>query len=307
MKIITPYAQIVLRDMKRGGMAMIEMAARNCYKSEQKGEAEQFVKRLIQRGHDAMLEHGDYVFRMDEYDQFERLACALQRIEHGSGRKINITMTNIGERHIVSGNIRAWRELLGAEDTAKHLFAGHIDEVYRTGIGGLKGAEPDPRVHPMLYGDLQTMEERLAHERKTVRFVIDRGVSHEFVRHRQFAFAQESTRYCNYANGTFGREITVVKPPFFEKGTVAYHHWELACDSAERFYFKLIDLGCTPEQARDVLPVSLKTELIMTGTLGAWEHFFDLRARQITGPAHPQAVEVAKPLMRAMEAARDAQ
>ena len=294
MRIIMPYAQAVPRDISRGGMRMIEMAARNCYRSEGAGDPEGFVRRLIERGHDAMLEHGDYIFRLDDYHMLDCLQAALRRHEEDTGRRIPLTVTNIDQRHIVSGTVRAWRELMQADTAAKHYFAFLIDPVYRHGVREVEDPEPQTGVHPLLYADLAGPVERAAHMRVTMRFVIDRGVSHEFVRHRTFAFAQESTRYCNYSNGKFGKEITVIQPCFLREDTVTYHQWELACESAERYYFKLLELGMKPEEARDVLPVSLKTELIMTGTLGAWEHFFDLRVRQVTGPAHPQAVEAGK-------------
>ena len=132
-----------------------------------------------------------------------------------------------------------------------------------------------------------------------MRFTVDRGVTHEFVRHREMSFAQESTRYCNYTLGKFGSEITVIEPSFLEEGSEAYSLWKRQCMSAETAYTHMLRMGLTAQQARTVLPQSTKADLIVTGVLGQWDSFFDLRARQVTGPAHPQAAEVAVPLMQA--------
>lgn len=130
----------------------------------------------------------------------------------------------------------------------------------------------------------------LEHASFSVKFVCDRGVSHELVRHRLASYCQESTRYCNYSKEGFGSEITVIKPMFLEKGKQGYQMWKRACEAAETAYFDLLDYGCSPQEARAVLPNSLKTEVYMTADLREWRHFFKLR----TGPAaHPQMREVA--------------
>lgn len=135
----------------------------------------------------------------------------------------------------------------------------------------------------------------LEHASVTVKFVVDRGVSHEIVRHRLAAYCQESTRYCNYSKDGFGGEITVIKPRYLEEGTRAFARWRAACEDAEKAYFSLLDQGNTPQEARAVLPNSLKTEVVMTANLREWRHFFKLR----TAPAaHPQMREVTIPLLR---------
>lgn len=138
----------------------------------------------------------------------------------------------------------------------------------------------------------------LEHSTLSVTFVVDRGVSHEMVRHRIMSFAQESTRYCNYAGNKFGNEITFIRPCFFPADSIEWDRWEDACRAAESYYFSLIEIGCKPEQARSVLPNSLKTEITMTGNYREWRHFFFLRACNGTGPAHPQIREVAVPLLK---------
>lgn len=138
----------------------------------------------------------------------------------------------------------------------------------------------------------------LEHASVTVKFTVDRGVSHEIVRHRLAAYCQESTRYCNYSKDGFGGEITVIKPLYLEEGTRAFACWRGACETAESAYFSLLEWGCSPQEARAVLPNSLKTEVVMTANLREWRHFFKLR----TAPAaHPQMREVTIPLLCRMQ------
>jgi thymidylate synthase (FAD) len=129
----------------------------------------------------------------------------------------------------------------------------------------------------------------------TVRFICDRGVSHELVRHRLAAFSQESTRYANYSREKFGREITVVRPCFWEEGSEAYGLWLDAMERAEACYMALLKRGARPEEARSVLPNSLKTEVIMTCNIREWRHVLDVRCSRA---AHVQIREVMLPLLR---------
>ena len=134
----------------------------------------------------------------------------------------------------------------------------------------------------------------LEHASITVKFTCDRGVSHEIVRHRMASYCQESSRYCNYSKDGFGGEITVIRPLYLAEGTEGWQHWKEACWTAERRYFELLNWGCTPQEARAVLPNSLKTELIMTANIREWRHFLRLRCDKA---AHPQMREVALMLL----------
>lgn len=138
----------------------------------------------------------------------------------------------------------------------------------------------------------------LEHAGFTVKFIMDRGVSHEIVRHRIASFSQESTRYVNYANGKFGSEITVIEPCFFEAGSERYNIWKASCEAAEHAYFELLKAGCAPEEARSVLPNSLKTELIVTANIREWRHILSLRAARA---AHPQARELMGRLLQELK------
>jgi thymidylate synthase (FAD) len=111
------------------------------------------------------------------------------------------------------------------------------------------------------------------------------------------SYCQESTRYCNYSNRGFGKQIAVIRPLYLEAGTSEWPAWVQACEMAEEAYFRMLDEGCTPQEARAVLPNSLKTEVIMTANLREWRHFFRLRTDVA---AHPQMQEVALPLLRKM-------
>lgn len=144
-------------------------------------------------------------------------------------------------------------------------------------------------------------EAMLEHASVTVKFVVDRGISHELVRHRLASFAQESTRYCNYSKDDFGSEITFIIPEYLEYKSEGWNIWKESMKQAEDAYFKMLDFGLSPQQARAVLPNSLKTEVVMTANLREWRHFFKLRALGTTGKPHPQMLEVAVPLLEDMK------
>lgn len=132
----------------------------------------------------------------------------------------------------------------------------------------------------------------LEHVHATVKIICDRGVSHEIVRHRLASYAQESTRYCNYAKGEYKKEITVVNP-IAHMTDMEYAIWLEAMERAENAYMALSAQGASPQIARSVLPNSLKTEIVVTMNLREWIHFFNLRSVGTTGAPHPQMREVA--------------
>ena len=132
-----------------------------------------------------------------------------------------------------------------------------------------------------------------------VKFICDRGVSHEIVRHRVASYCQESTRYCNYSKDGFGSEITVIKPCFLAEDSDGMKEWKSAMRFAEDHYFSLLDFGCSPQEARSVLPNSLKTEVVMTANIREWRHFLKLRC---SPAAHPQMREVALILLEKVHA-----
>ncbi len=141
-------------------------------------------------------------------------------------------------------------------------------------------------------------ESVIEHEKITVRFICDRGVTHELVRHRIASYSQESTRYCNYSNDKFGNELTFIKPCFWDESTKEGKDkmdvWKKSMQNIENEYNELVALGAKPEEARSILPNSLKTEIVVTMNLRSWRHFFELR----TAPAaHPQIRQIAGALL----------
>ena len=155
-------------------------------------------------------------------------------------------------------------------------------------------------------------EAMLEHASITVCFFVDRGVTHEMVRHRIASFAQESTRYCNYSKGKFGNTVTYidirngmrrdasVQKLGAETQMVIYQEWISACADAEMHYMRMLDMGASPQIARSVLSKSTKSELVVTRNVREWRHLFRLRALGEPGKPHPQMQEVALPLLETL-------
>lgn len=158
----------------------------------------------------------------------------------------------------------------------------------------------DISAEPFIRRILQSGHESvIEHEKITVRIVCDRGVTHEIVRHRIASYSQESTRYCNYSKNKFGSELTFIKPVFWAEESQEYEIWKEQMQLIENSYMKLMHLGVAPEQARSILPNSLKTEIVVTMNLREWRHFFKLRTSKY---AHPQMREISVPLLKKMSA-----
>ena len=138
----------------------------------------------------------------------------------------------------------------------------------------------------------------IEHSSLSVKFIVDRGVSHELVRHRIASFAQESTRYCNYSKDKFDNGVTFIKPFFFADDSEQYNLWKNAMTNAETCYLNLLDIGATPQEARSVLPNSTKTEITITANYREWRNFFKLRTAKA---AHPQMREVTIPLLKELK------
>lgn len=133
-------------------------------------------------------------------------------------------------------------------------------------------------------------ESVLEHEKISVRVICDRGVSHEIVRHRIASYSQESTRYCNYSKDKFNGELTFIKPCFWNEDDIKYQKWLETMQNVEKIYLELMSYGAMAQEARSILPNSLKTEIIVTMNLREWRHFFKLRTSE---RAHPQMREIA--------------
>ena len=304
MRAIQPFAEIMDVDIGIDVLKKIEWVGRTCYKSTEQitdESAPKFVTNLIKRGHEAMLEHASFCFEID-YGVYRYLKDYIQVMSDNHGFKSFLRFT-VEDRVLMSGNVRAWRDLF--KNMKEHigipvffkdfirqnpvLFYEYLTEVFdQVNVGSIRPVHTD---------DLKSELEFLTHCDVTVRFVVDRGISHELVRHRPASFAQESTRYCNYGKDKFGGKITFIIPEFFQYGSPEWKGWKKAMEDAENMYLKLTEMGVTPEKARTVLPNGLKTEVIMTTNCQEWRHFFSLRACNSTGKAHPQMLEVSRPLL----------
>ena len=257
MKLIKQSFEIIEQPSGLEGMyKQIELVGRVCTKSEDRiteDSAKEFVDRMIKLGHGAVLEHGT-VYLYTDY-KYPNFGKMIDRYIHNKYSKCNYFPT-LPNRAYISSNLRVLVENDWLEDL-KYL------------------CKPT----------------KLHEKRVCVKFILPIGISREFCRHRAFSFMEMSTRYCNFSKDKFNNEVTFIKPSSIE--TSATIELDLALVKAEDSYNNLIKLGCSPQQARDVLPLATKTELYMTGFISDWKHFFFLRTPM---SAHPQARELAIPL-----------
>lgn len=304
-------------------MKKIELVARTCYKSEDlitEDSCVKMVNNLIQRQHYAMLEHATLVLNVDS-NSFNDALGLVNHLEKGlklrkdyKTFKSYLNFTDYNAYYIISGNIRAWLEFLNECVEAigkiplffkKYLEQNKTDDnlvlfksFYQENGGMFVYPEEEIWCCQIKDTSKLSIRERLIHETLSVKFTVDRGVTHELVRMRDCSFAQESTRYCNYSKGKFGNEITVIKPCFWNEDTEVFNEWKMGCEESEKSYFILLNEGATPQEARDVLPTSVKADIIMTTNIREWVHILELRALGITGKPHPQMEEVMIPLAK---------
>ena len=305
MQLIKPSFIIIEQESGLEGMyKQIELAGRTCYKSEDKitkTSAKEFVDRMVKSGHGAMLEHGT-VYLYIPYDREQEGNTYIWDDKTSRHYNPEVIKYQVNEHIKVhyDGNYNAY---------ITTNFRVLVENAWMDDIT-LYRCEPESR-HELRY---------------TVKFTCDRGVTHEFVRHRVFSFAQESTRYCNYSKDKFGNEITFIIPSWLDLQEGTYEEKYLiskdteekyktigcsdifynvssspegrfleACVWSEYYYLDLLNTyNWKPQEARAVLPNALKAELVMTGFISDWEHFFYLRTPI---NAHPQARELAIPLL----------
>ena len=279
MKLIKPSYQILEQKPGLEGIyEIIELAGRTCYKSTRKEgtTAKDFVDRMIKSQHYAMLEHGTVYLKIRKgtyaYSHYV-VVCEPDDDFMSSSRELSYrpyTKVNIQDDYIyVTTNYRVLVEN-GWLDDLKYLC------------------------EPTEYHE----------KRVTVRFTTGVDISREFNRHRVNSMAEQSTRYCNFSKDKFNSEITCIIPHAYLEsnamGGMDTEDIDVFCEAlkqSEKAYFKLLELGWKPENARKVLPLDLATELVHTAFVSDWNHFFDLRSRETTGKAHPDAKALAEPLM----------
>lgn len=245
----------------QGVKKQIEHAGRTCYKSEDKitdTSCEEFVNRMINSGHGAMLEHGTVYLKIP-----------YQYIDVSSKLEIPII-----EDSVVKYTANNYSKCITMNNIA------YITTNYRV------------LVENGWLDDLQYQCEPTEHHEKriTVKFILPISISREFIRHRTFSFAEQSTRYCNYSKDKFGNELTFIKPYWYTQSDEGF---ESSCQYYEDTYMMAIETGLKAQEARELLPLCTKTELVMTAFVSDWEHFFKLRCHST---AHPQAMELAIPL-----------
>lgn len=257
MKIIESSVEVI---EEKDPYKMIELAGRTCYKSEDKiteDSAKEFVDRMIKLGHGAMLEHGTIYLKISKTEDGHLPPARLYWADgnHKKYSKVN----KQGDSIYVTTNLRVLVENNRLEDLQYQV---------------------EPTEH---------------HEKRiTAKFICDRGVSHEIVRHRVMSFAQESQRYCNYSKDKFNSEITFIKPTWYDKTSFDSHGgFERHLRNSEYLYFALLDQGYKPQGARAVLPNATKTEIVVTGFESDWTHFFELRRSKA---AHPDMQKLANEL-----------
>lgn len=323
MKIVNPSVEVLCTGYETDFMTpeqFIEKVGRTCYKSEDKitpESAPKFVRNLINRGHEAMLEHWTLIFRVKRVDfyrsVFNAWSYAFELFDRqyvpddGFVPKIRFTSDADHMHYVVSGNIRSWRDFIRLHKRSGGFAPYFLREVAYSAPAFFEDLisiaspirEEDRWLIPITVNDLISDFEHLVHHDVTMKFVCDRGVSHELVRHRAASFAQESTRYCNYAAGKYGREITVVRPSWCVENSSNWFAWKRSCKRSEDAYINMIDAGSAPQEARAVLPNSLKTEVVVTGTMGHWHHFFGLRCGHEAQPDMREVACLARDILQA--------
>ena len=261
MRLIKP--SFLIKEQEPGLIGIyrqIEYAGRICYKSSNKiteDSAKPFVDRMIKSGHDAMLEHGTVYLKITYKDTDFATLCMF----YGRNKYSVLNHSEDNRIYYITTNYRVLVENNHLRDL-KYL------------------CEPT-----------EFHEKRI-----TVHFTADAGVMREFFRHRVFSMAQESTRYCNYLKDKFGNSITVIYPSWLKEEEELEFEEDMRV--IEELYFKWLKKEWTAQQARVFLPLGVKAEAVMTGFVSDWKHFFRLRSKIAeTGKPHPQAQELADPLM----------
>lgn len=259
-------------------LQLIERCGRVCYKSNSDysdDSSEKFYKKLITNKHFAMLEHATFCFRVnrDIYDD-----CSIYKYIHRTAED--------NDTFYISGNLRAFNETQD-ERLLKALF--NINPVYVYSDIDIE-EEPDTDITAVniLSEDVCANTKR-EHTYLTLELTTNRAIANELVRHREMSYAQVSTRYVNYAKN----DMIFIRPSIIGTGSeLALCNYILACNSTEKCYKTLVSNGIKPEIARDILPLGLATEIVVTGNLNQWKHILDQRYYGTTGKPHPAMKEL---------------
>ncbi len=295
MRIIPP-SFIVLDDLDKKSLAVrIEYCGRVCYKSEDKisqDSAIPFASKMAEHGHNSVLEMGVITLDLSQTTSQQRYEFFLLQPKF-----LHISVKNQQEL-LLTGSVRSLREIIAkhAKDsaivTSCARFLHHKYPYFFPAQDNLR--EEQIEIAQLSLPEVDQLPTKLKqkHRHIAVKFIVNRAVTHEIVRHRPCSFLQESQRYCRYANDKFGGEVTFINPMFFPKNSPEYQLWQKSMEESEKIYLKLLETS-TPQAARTVLPNSCKTELIVYANLDEWQHIFNLRT---TKAAEPSMREVMIPL-----------
>jgi len=300
MRIVDPSFEIQ-DDLDRASLVVrLEACGRICYKSEgliDENSALPFVKKIAEHGHNSVMEMAVVTLGIEcSDDQFDALLALEPKY---------LFIDRLGSEVLVTASIRSLRELYQRAGTnalveamvafmvARHsyLFEGVWD--------GGNGQGKDITVRKLDLQEVDSLpEENISkHRFLGVKFITNRAVTHEIVRHRPCSFLQESQRYCRYSQDKFDNQVTFIRPLFYKEGSDEFVLWQKAMEDTEKIYLKLLE-SSTPQAARTVLPNSCKTEIIVYCNLAEWSHIFKLRT---TPAAEPSMREVMIPLAAEMK------
>lgn len=301
MLIVDPSFEILDELDRIPLVERIEACGRICYKSEDKITSESaipFVKKIVAHGHNSVMEMAAVTLK---------IFCDQKHVGRFFGCQPKYLIVHLVNGGIlVSGSLRAFREFYSlhpSDEIAKMCIAFlAADEPYLfadiTADADFNAQDSVVSVQRLSLAEVDALapEYQLHHRFVAVKFVVNRAVTHELVRHRPCSYLQESQRYCRYSHEKFGNQVTFVKPMFYEEGTAEYQDWQQAMEETEKLYLRLLETS-TPQAARTVLPNSCKTEIITFCNLAEWKHIFSLRT---TTHAEPSMREVMIPLQQQM-------
>lgn len=303
MKIVDPSYEIQ-HDLDNSSVAVrLEACGRVCYKSEDMIHADSaipFVSKIAEHGHNSVLEMAVVTFN---------ITCHIDHVlEFMACQPKYFIVDRTDQGMLVTGSIRALREMYlahSANQIVNDLILLMNDRepyLFETIVRKEKTLEKDPQIHiaklSLKEVDELSSELRRRHRFVSVRFIVNRAVTHELVRHRPCSFLQESQRYCRYSQDKFDNQVTFIKPMFYKEGSQEYRLWCESMEVTEANYLKLLDTS-SPQAARTVLPNSCKTEIIVYCNLVEWQHIFTLRTSQA---AEPSMREIMIPLAKEMDA-----
>ncbi|MFW2368780.1 MAG: FAD-dependent thymidylate synthase [Desulforhopalus sp.] len=302
MKIIEPSFEIQDNLDSSSIAVRLEACGRVCYKSEDKiteDSAIPFVTRIAEHGHNSVLEMAVASFRV---------ICHPDHVlELLSAQPKYLVIDRVDNGMIVTGSIRAFRELYKAHphnqlvNDLVTVFAEKETSLFLNIFDPESALEKDPqvRIEKISLQEVENLphELRSRHRFVSVKFIVNRAVTHEIVRHRPCSFLQESQRYCRYSQDKFDNQVTFIRPIFFDEKGEEFALWRQAMELTEKNYLQLLKTA-TPQAARTVLPNSCKTELIVYCNLVEWQHIFMLRTSQA---AEPSMREIMIPLEKEMQ------